>query len=962
MEKHCVVLIALIYLVCTAEASKSPGEVDLTKALKNRHLIEVKDKKVSRSFQDGTFLALAIDIKSPFKDTPIVVGFYNGIASAERKFFEIAINGHKGKVLLKYRANDDEDDAMNVATFRNIWLFDNEWHTIIMHLHILPETNSVKASLVVDCVAQARQHISPWMSESSFSSSNETKTFVKFGRRRSVNLKGHVRRAILVTDQTLPYMQRNYMKDCYEGDIPNLPLEEALRMINKFEPMSELIAQISDLSSVMRELYRDLKLHIAETRELRKTMQSCSLCGTVSGVRSTSKTTCKDKPCHDGVKCHDSVDGFVCGECPMGSEGNGTICEDINMCEAVRPCSELTTCENTVDGFSCAACPTGYEETFEKAAVHGSSYDKQVCVDVDECLVNNGGCAKYSRCNNIAGSFSCGDCIKGYAGNQIQGCRAIRHCSDGEINPCHLHASCEVIDKNRGGVEYSCFCDVGYAGNGYVCGKDSDHDGVPDEEISCEDKSCRQDNCPTVPNSGQEDSDNDEEGDKCDEDADNDGISNMEDNCVLVSNPDQQNSDMDWLGDACDNCPNIKNPNQEDTDGNGEGDTCDDDIDGDGITNYADNCPTVPNYQQADTDNDGVGDSCDNCPAVSNPLQVDSDDDLLGDMCDDDADADGDGHQNNVDNCPYVINSAQLDTDNDGQGDACDDDDDDDGVLDYGIGAVADNCRLIYNPSQLDRDEDGIGDACETDQDGDLVKDWRDACPENADVTTTDFRTYQSVVLDPQGDAQVDPYWIVLNQGREIIQTQNSDPGLAIGFDSFDGVDFSGTFFVNTATDDDYAGFIFSYQNSARFYVVTWKQTEQTYWKPTPFRAVARPGLQLKVVNSQKGPGERMRNALWHSYDTPGEVKVLWSDPIKQGWKDKTSYRWELQHRPKVGYIRIIFFHQTEIIADTGVIRDTTIQGGRLGVFCFSQENVIWSNLMYRCNDTQPDSERDSLN
>ena len=34
-----------------------------------------------------------------------------------------------------------------------------------------------------------------------------------------------------------------------------------------------------DLSSVMRELYRDLKLHIAETRELRKTMQSCSLCG-----------------------------------------------------------------------------------------------------------------------------------------------------------------------------------------------------------------------------------------------------------------------------------------------------------------------------------------------------------------------------------------------------------------------------------------------------------------------------------------------------------------------------------------------------------------------------------------------------------------------------------------------------------------------------------------------------------
>lgn len=38
------------------------------------------------------------------------------------------------------------------------------------------------------------------------------------------------------------------------------------------------------------------------------------------------------------------------------------------------------------------------------------------------------------------------------------------------------------------------------------------------------------------------------------------------------------------------------------------------------------------------------------------------------------------------------------------------------------------------------------------------------------------------------------------------------------------------------------------------------------------------------------------------------------------------------------------------MVVDTGVIIDATMRGGRLGVFCFSQENIIWANLRYRCN------------
>lgn len=46
---------------------------------------------------------------------------------------------------------------------------------------------------------------------------------------------------------------------------------------------------------------------------------------------------------------------------------------------------------------------------------------------------------------------------------------------------------------------------------------------------------------------------------------------------------------------------------------------------------------------------------------------------------------------------------------------------------------------------------------------------------------TTDFRKYETIALDPEGEAQIDPKWQIHHNGAEIVQTQNSDPGIAVG-------------------------------------------------------------------------------------------------------------------------------------------------------------------------------------
>ena len=245
--------------------------------------------------------------------------------------------------------------------------------------------------------------------------------------------------------------------------------------------------------------------------------------------------------------------------------------------------------------------------------------------------------------------------------------------------------------------------------------------------------------------------------------------------------------DNDGVNDLTDNCPNTNNPLQIDSDLDGDGDECDYDDDNDGITdNSGDDCPRGGAWnwtsdsttdfdndgckdasEDTDDDNDGIEDSDDDCLSSYSPPRnwwsSDSSNDIDNDGCrdaDEDLDDDGDGFDDAADDCNKVAGTSTL-----GSYQGCEDSDGD------GWANVEDSCPDSFGNSSLggtlacpDSDGDGWANI-----DDDLPNDktqWNDVdgdgYGDNLDGNTPDSCINDSgtSVLDRYGcpDADNDGY------------------------------------------------------------------------------------------------------------------------------------------------------------------------------------------------------------
>lgn len=171
-------------------------------------------------------------------------------------------------------------------------------------------------------------------------------------------------------------------------------------------------------------------------------------------------------------------------------------------------------------------------------------------------------------------------------------------------------------------------------------------------------------------------------------------------------------------------------------------------------------------------------------------------------------------------------------------------------------------------------------------------------------------------------------------------QTTNADASILLSNLDIAGQEVEGDFSVATASDDDFIGFVFGYQDRGSYYLFDWKQGSQF---ATGF-GQANAGMSVKRVST--GGADPTGPELWDS-NGGANVSVLANNNI--GWQDNTAYRWRLNFNP--GFFELEILQGTTSL-QLWQIADSTYTNGRFGFYNYSQDFATYAGFT---RETDPD-------
>ena len=216
--------------------------------------------------------------------------------------------------------------------------------------------------------------------------------------------------------------------------------------------------------------------------------------------------------------------------------------------------------------------------------------------------------------------------------------------------------------------------------------------------------------------------------------------------------------------------------------------------------------------------------------------------------------------------------------------------------------------------------------------------------PFDPDVCTIYDFPYDALIADP------DPDWQFDDQTQTLCQQGNAKASALFCGWTLDNATINGRFRVNTATDDDWVGFMWGIQDTDHFYVFTWKQAAQlsSTCGLVPFMVPG--GMQVKRIGVADPNVPLDCPDMIAPNDTANSVILQTVDQFStMGWADNTEYVFDLTHLANGDQTIVIRNAMTMAVVAMTTFNDTTYPNGQFGMYTKSQESACFAGFEVDC-------------